>query len=328
MTRESKPRVDARELVARLSQQSQALLRREIIAPLLPGGRIRTRLEGIVYEFRPESNFVGWGRFRPRNERSAEVLGEAQPWKRGGYLELFPVLRMILLWPDPHRRQPGTWWAIPFNESDARQRFGFRSEPLPVFLCDPTNGAERFERVLVRVDGQRLWFDGPDALADPQHADWLREAAVKEDDDETLLPGLAGSERHALLLWQIRQLEISAQADTRVATGSERPQTPPRGRQQQQAWLRAERQRNRLEERLRYALQKADATLHSYNEVAGTDGALSHIIVEWSERGTAHRYRSTVDPGLSVISSGICLSDLDSDFDLTSLVNVMTDAPW
>jgi hypothetical protein len=45
--------------------------------------------------------------------------------------------------------------------------------------------------------------------------------------------------------------------------------------------------------------------------------------VEWSARGERYRYRSTLDPNLAVVSSGICLSGRDSDFDLTSLVSVM-----
>src|SRR5258708_31750221 len=99
--------VDPRTLIARLSQESQQLLTREIIAPLLPGGRILTRLDGLIYEFKSRERFVGWGRFRPVNEREAEPLGEALPWERGGYLELFPVLRVVLLWPDTSGRYPG-----------------------------------------------------------------------------------------------------------------------------------------------------------------------------------------------------------------------------
>ena len=37
----------ARELVARLNREAAALREREIVAPLLPGGRIRTRLGGL-----------------------------------------------------------------------------------------------------------------------------------------------------------------------------------------------------------------------------------------------------------------------------------------
>ena len=99
--RKPKPKVDVHKLVSRLSAESKTLLEREIIAPLLPGGRIRTRLGGMIYEFKPKGEFAGWGHFRPINEREAELLSEALPWERGAYLEQFPALRMILLWLIP-----------------------------------------------------------------------------------------------------------------------------------------------------------------------------------------------------------------------------------
>jgi hypothetical protein len=306
------PKVDPRALIARLSQEGQQLQEREIIAPLLPGGRIRTRLNGLIYEFKPRERFVGWGRFRPVSEGEADVLGEALPWERGGYLELFPALRVLLLWPAPSGYPPGTWLALPYNQSDAQQRFGFPMEPLPVFLCDPTAGAERFERVIVRVDGRALWFEGPDLLADPTHAEWLRSASAQEASQD-FLPGLASSERQTLLFWRFHQLELARTEEIRH--------------------LKRLQQRNRLnqlnlEEKLRYELTKADATFHSYSEVIASDGSVSQLIVEWSEHGQTHRYRSALDPRLTVVSSGICLSGRDQDFDLTSLVGVMTASPF
>lgn len=313
--------VDPRALIARLSQESQQLLHKEIIAPLLPGGRIRTRVSGLVYEFRPRERFVGWGRFRPVNEREAEALGEAQPWERSGYLELFPLLRVVLLWPDTSGRYPGTWLALPYNESDAGQRFGFGMEPLPVFLCDPTAGTERFERVLARVDGRTLWFEGVDVLADPTHAEWLRNAADQENTGE-MLPGLAASERQALLFWRLRLLELG------LAGTNAQPhqQARPRTRQQQRAWFQQQTRLLTLEDQLRHALAKADATLHSYSEVLNADGSVGHLLVEWSQNGQRHRYRSSIEASLTVVSSGICLSGLDRNFDLTSLVSVMAGA--
>ncbi len=337
MTQERKPRIDARALVARLSKEGNTLLQREIIAPLLPEGKIRTRLGGMVYQFKPKSEFSGWGRFRPLNEREVEPLGEAQPWERGGYLELFPALRIILLWPATDARWPGTWWAIPFNDSDARQRFGFSAEPRPVFLCDPTNGAERFERVIARVDGGALWFDGPDALGDPTHAEWLRDTAAQSAAPERFLPGLTGSERQALLFWQIHQLEIAMEPVRRQQAEAERKRAQAEherrnelyhhNRKAQLSWLRDARARGKLEANLRHALTKADAVLHSYSELPGSDGSSDQIVVEWSEQGKTYRYRSTVNAHLAVVSSGICLSGRDRDFDLTSLVKVMTDSP-
>ena len=326
--RESAP--DVRSLIKRLNNEGKQLLAREIIAPLLPKGKIRTRINGMVYEFKSKGRFAGWGRFRPLNEREAEPLGEALPWERGTYLEQFPALRLILLWPDFDTRRPGTWWALPFNESDARQRFGFPAEPLPVFLCDPTNGAERFERVLARVDSQTLWYDGPDTLADPTHAEWLRDTAADIEHLESFLPGLAGSERLALLLWQMRQVELALQPALRQQsrdTGENRVKMLPQDSRQQRAWLHQQAQHGRLEQVLRHALEKADATLHSFSEIPATNHAPGYLVVEWSEQGRTRRYRSTIDPRMTVVSSGICLSGRDRDFDLTSLVSVMTDSP-
>ncbi|QBD82679.1 hypothetical protein EPA93_44615 [Ktedonosporobacter rubrisoli] len=327
MSQERKPGVDVRALVRRLNKESRDLLQRDIIAPLLPGGKIRTRLSGLVYEFKPKTRFTGWGHFRPCNEGEAELVAEALPWERGGYLELFPALRVILLWPEPDPRRPGTWWALPFNESDAKQRFGFSADPLPVFLCDPMNGAERFERVIARVDGQTLWFEGPDTLADPTHAEWLRDTAATAEQTTALLSGLASSERLALLFWQLRQFEQAAIAEQGLLSKSVR-QIQEQSRGQQLAWLRRGTARLTLEARLRHALEKADAVLHSYSEIANPDGSLGHLTVEWSEQGNRRRYRSLLDPDLTVVSSGICLSDRDRDFDLTSLVNVMSDSPF
>jgi len=315
---------DVRALIARLSRESAGFREREIIALLLPGGRIQTRLNGLVYQFKPKGRLVGWGRFRPVNEGEAEILGEALPWQKAEYLKLFPALRVILLWPitaaefkthnskliTPHS---GAWWALPYNEGDAQQRFGFRGEMLPVFLADPRDGAERFERAIVRVDGSRLWFEGPDLTADPQQAEWLLDAAAQPYAPEKFLAGLTASQRAALLFWQLHQLELKGEVPPLQA------QSP----RQQQERLREWAHRSKLERDLEHALAKADATLHNYSQVPGGDNASAQLLVEWSERGQIYRYRSVLDARLSVVSSGICLSGRDGDFDLTSLVNVM-----
>ena len=315
-------RAEARALVARLSRQAEALRGRELLAPLLPCGRVRTRLGGLVYEFRPRGAFVGWGRFRPLDEYAAELTGVALPWERASYLELFPLLRVVLLGPDAVGGPGGTWWALPYNGSDAWQRFGLDpSAPLPVHLCDPTDGAARFARVLARVDGRTALYDGPDPLADPAHAEWLQGALATENPPERYLAGLAASERHALLQAQLRALDLAAGAE-RTLAGVERERDPRRQREQ----LREAARSAHLERRLRRALEKADATLLSYDETAQTEGMPAGIVVEWGDRDGRHRYRSFLSADLDVVSSGICLSGRDGDFDLTSLVGVMEGA--
>jgi hypothetical protein len=317
MNQPPRKKVNARDLVARLNQQAADLRDKEIVAPVLAGGKIRVRLSGIIYEFKLNNRFVGWGKFRPVSESAVEPLGEAMPYERISYLELFPTLRVILIEPIINKDFPAmnqVWLALPYNYSDAKQRFGFREgELLPVFLADPLNGAQSFERIIARVDGNTLWFDAPDTLADSMHAEWLREASTLPEPPEKLLPGLSGSEKMSLLFWQIRHLTDLKEL--------EQPQF--QNYREQEAWLRQQSKISRLERNLRHALAKADATLYSFSQTANPDGSPGVLVVEWNANGQTFRYRSTLDPNLAVVSSGICLSGQDSDFDLTSLVNVM-----
>jgi hypothetical protein len=264
---------------------------------------------------------VGWGRFRPVDAVTAEPVGEAMPWEREEYLKLFPALRVVLLRAeestDGNRAQ--MWTALPYNAGDARQRFGFSGvEPLPVYLCDPFAGVGQFERVIARVDGGTLWFDALDVTADPTHAEWLREAASADEPPDKYLSGLAGSERLTLLFSFMRKLEAQHAAEMRELAAQNRAE--------QRRVLQERQRRNTLEGRLRHALAKADAELQHFSVTHDSDGNNPQLIVEWTERGERHRYRSVIasDNALGVVSSGICLSGRDHDFDLTSLVSVMS----
>ena len=185
--------------------------------------------------------------------------------------------------------------------------------------------------MLARVDGRTLLFGGPDALADPAHAEWLREALAAAEAPERFRPGLAASERHALLLAQMRALELTNRAEEIPAAIGRAAASDAAGRERnprrQRELLHRMAGIARLERRLRQGLAQADATLQSYSETTNPDGSPAGIVVEWSDSGWRHRYRSVLDPDLDVVSSGVCLSGRDGDFDLTSLVSVMAAAP-
>lgn len=321
--------MNPRVLIARFSRQTRALRERTLLAPLAPGGRVRARLDGQIYEFAPTQRFVGWGRIRPLSEREAELTGEAPPAQRLAYLEIFPVLAVVLLWPDPNPDATGTWWALPYNENNASQRFSWNgAEPVRVHLCDPEKGAEPFARVLTRIDGDTLWYDGADPLANPARAELLRDTAAKgalgPAPPARLLSSLAPTERLALTYAWIRDLDPA-----RAGGRPNAHRTARQGIPEAHAWLRRAVVSTRLEGRLQHTLAKTDAELHSFREVVAPDGTTSQILVEWSERGKARaalrRYRSPIDPAPPVVASGICLSG--DDLDLTSLVGIMVETP-
>src|SRR5918911_3084140 len=124
-------RASVLNLIDALAQDEAALRGQEFLAPLLEDGRARLRLRGIVYEFAVGNSRPGWWIGRVCDARSAVVVGEALPWQRGDYLALWPALRLVLLHPLAH----GSWAALPFNPSDAAQRFGLHG-PLVVRLVE------------------------------------------------------------------------------------------------------------------------------------------------------------------------------------------------
>lgn len=91
---------------------------------------------------------------------------------------------------------------------------------------------------------------------------------------------------------------------------------PERGAYWFQLELQKEESKSADERRLEQALKMAGAELTGFHEKDG------HFTVGWKVDGRA--YTSLVAKGdLTVVSSGICLSERDRDFDLTSLVGVM-----
>jgi hypothetical protein len=280
----------SRDDLAGLNRDTASLREREILAPALPHGRIRADVDGRVHEFRLRDPFVGWGVFHPTSECELAPVAPALPSQRAAYLTRLPALRVILLWPDPSRRQIGLWLALPYDAAEARKRFGIHGvEPLPIVLVDSTSGADHFERVIVRVDGTTFYYDNLDPQGDPIHADCLRNIVTRSDDPKRLRLDLVDSEKQALLYTRIRALDLGSGEGRRG-----------------------------LEDRLRLALLYAGAVLHGYVEVPNLDESPGRLIVEWSADGHAHRYRTTIEPKCEVVSTGICLAGGDGDVDLVN----------
>ena len=196
---------------------------------------------------------------------------------------------MILLRP----LQGSTWLALPQHQQAFTTRFG-ATGPVVVRLVD---GADALGGVIARRVGRALWFDRPDRRVNMRQIKTLRDAIEAWSPAEDVrLPGLTPEWRRAygaILDWR-----LGAPA-RKAATISQTDR-----------------------DRLRAALQMGGGRLTSYVDRG------DFWSVAWVDReGDAQV--SAIGKDMTVIDSGICLSDEDEMFDLQSLAGVYAERePW
>ncbi len=275
------------DLVRALAREEAAVRGQEFLAPLLLGGRARLRIQGLIYEFVVDDAQPGWWICRARDARNAEIVSEAMPWQRGDYLALWPEIHLVLV----EQLHDHAWLALPsqldegmrlLNQAGGTEPLG----PVPVML---TEGGQRFDRVIGRVEGSIIWYDEHDRRADPATAEQLR-AVLAEARENPSVRGLSDGEKAAYQL----------------------------------AFMRLFRSKLEFQERtVRSALAIGGATLVGFYPA---DMERKTFQVMWERDG--ERSVTHIDAHLNVISSGICLSGQDRDFDLESIVGVVLDSPW
>lgn len=172
----------------------------EFLAPVLRGGRVQVRIAAVVCSIRVRPrDFVGWGVFRAASHTEADLVRTARLAERQQYLELFPLVRLILCRTDgPH------WLALPAHRGDTRLRI---QGLVPVHLVED---AQAFETVESRFDGSRFWFDRIDGRRDPFNAATLRLALNDMREPEAIdVAGLTPEERAAYAFAYAEKLEES-----------------------------------------------------------------------------------------------------------------------
>jgi hypothetical protein len=212
----------------RLAAAEDRFLASEFLTPVIRGGKVQVRIAGVIctLSVRP-ADFEGWGVFRPASHSEAELVRPAKLTERRRYLELFPLVRLILV--DRHEEQ---WLALPAHRSDARFQI---TGVIPVRLVEE---AQLFEVIEARFDGAQFWYAGPDARWDPAMASYLRQELARLTPPEQLQrSGLTAEERAAYGLNYWPRFEASEEA-----------------------------KRSREERRLRSALEHAGAELREYIE--------------------------------------------------------------
>ncbi len=186
------------DVLNRLAAAEQQFLGSEFLAPMPRGGVVQVRLAGVVCTLKvTPADFEGWGVFRATSHTTAKLLRPARLPERQRYLELFPLLRVILC-----RQEGERWLALHAHQADGRFRI---RGLLPVRLVEE---AQPFEVVEGRFDGAQCWFQGLDSRRDPGAAAYLRQALREMLPPEQLSrPGLTAEERAAYALGYARRLE-------------------------------------------------------------------------------------------------------------------------
>lgn len=294
------------KLVARLAAEESRLREVLFVAPCLPGSKVRTRVEGLVHTFRVEPpDFEGWGVFGPRSGDRAALVEPASLAQTERYLQLFPPFRVRL----GVHLQGRSWLAWPTGDGDAVQRLG-RAAPVVVHLVQ--DGAP-FEPVVARGRAGAWWFAASDTKSDPRQTDRLREALQEVLDPEALAwSGLTPEMRNAYRLAVANVPEYRRRVALARAEARARMEVRPRRHDHVRPVSD--------EQRLQRALERGGGRLRNYSDRG------EHWQVEW-QTSTGEWHVSAISKSdLTVLTSGICLSGRDRDFDLQSLVGVIEGA--
>jgi hypothetical protein len=111
------------DALARLAAAEERFLASEFLAPVVSGGPVQVRIAGVICSLRIQpADFAGWGVFRPVSHGEAKLVRQAKLGERQRHLELFPLVRLILL--GRHEQQ---WLAVPAHRGDSRFRIEGRS---------------------------------------------------------------------------------------------------------------------------------------------------------------------------------------------------------
>jgi hypothetical protein len=157
------------------------------------------------------------------------------------------------------------------------------AKPVPVHLV--TEGSQ-FEQIVARWDGHCLWFEEIDRRADPLPSEELK-AALKK----LILP------QEVRFKGMTPEMRAVYELVSRNIKGFD-----PKVRDRQ---------------RLQRALKMGGGELRDFCDRE------NYWLVEWTSGSGEHHTSAIAKTDLTVMSAGICLSGLDKDFDLHSLVGVV-----
>ncbi|CAN5336601.1 hypothetical protein BH10CYA1_BH10CYA1_15890 [soil metagenome] len=182
-------------------------------------------------------------------------------------------------------------WSLQAHTADSRAQI---SGPIPIQLAQRPS---RFETVCARFDGTTFWYESADRRRDPGVARALREALQADVAPEELhvLSAVPQEKLAYRMLWIRKHPELGGRVPAAQQTDLQRIES---------------------------ALNHAGAQLDGFWS-EGADRVSVRYVVD------GHSHVSSIRPSdLAVVSAGICLSGMDQNFDLTSLVGVMRESGY
>ena len=287
------------DLLNKLEAQENDFLDAQVLAPVLPGRAVTVRIAGVVCRLKvDDESFQGWGVLQPIAMDGALILRPANRTEISRYLQLLPSVHLLAV-----ARAGTTWQALPTHQGNQRIKLDG-----PVRLELAEESVQPFDAVIARFDGGRFWYERPDARRNPALAAYLRQSFSEGLQSDMLhKKGLSREEREAYV-WACEAVEEA------------RRNREERLRNREQRLRREEAMRRNPEEvRLADALAHAEGSLVSFIE---RDDVYT---VRYQINDRTHTSTIRKDD-LTVVTSGICLSGQDDNFDLTSIVGVMREA--
>lgn len=301
---------DVLSLIKKAAADEKKVLSSPILAPVVPGTKVRVRINGLIHELEPnDRQFEGWAILQATGLRTAAIVQPASPQQIKKYLELLPRFQLVAI-----TERDDTWWGIPAQLSDSRmQIFG----AVRIRLAQRVSS---FETINTRFDGTNFWFEEPARRRNPVVARRLRDALAQDVFPEDLqIPELVPQERaaYSMLFFALHPELIDAPPAIDVQDEENDSVEPPPPEPVTPTFDYKEWWTSLLSIKLHRALDHAGARLDTYWR--DTDGIVTvRMVVDDQLHVVQLRNKD-----LTVLSSGICLSGRDADFDLASLVGVL-----
>ena len=261
------------ELLNKLADEENKFFSSQFFSPVLRGRPIRVRIAGVVVTLHADpKNYEGFGVFNPTSYKKARLIRKPNMAERQEYLNLFPVLRLILC-----RKTEDQWYGIAANQSGLRFKI---SGMIPVRLIEEV---QIFDVVQTRFDGANCWFDSIDSNHSPKTASYLRESLINLlEPDKLVLSGLTQEEKDAYLLAYGPALEADVES-----------------------------KKDKQEERIKLALFKAGARYQSYIE-RGNTYTVEYIVGGERHRSVVNKDTLEVESAGICLSGGDKNFDLQS----------------